>query len=90
MSAEALGEALRLCSYKTPSFPCLPDKRPACPHGFKDATADPDKLRELWQQYPGSLVGVPTGQASGIFVIDVDSARHDEANDWLERGHQMM
>jgi hypothetical protein len=76
---------LRLAHYGTPSFPCHEDKRPACPHGFKDATADPEKLRELWRQYPGALVGVPTGEASGIFVVDIDSARHEEANDWLER-----
>jgi Bifunctional DNA primase/polymerase, N-terminal len=31
------------------------------------------------------LIGVPTGEASGLFVIDVDSARHEEATDWLER-----
>jgi hypothetical protein len=94
---EALGDALRLCRYNTPSFPCrvCPAvcmsnkcgicKTPACPHGFKDATVDPDKLQELWRQFPGPLVGVPTGKASGIFVIDVDSGRHDEASDWLER-----
>jgi hypothetical protein len=84
-STAAIAEALRLCPYQTPSFPCLADKRPACPHGFKDATADPGQLKELWRQFPGPLVGVPTGEASGIFVIDIDSARHDEATDWLER-----
>jgi hypothetical protein len=81
----AIAEALRLYPYQTPSFPWLADKRPACPHGFKDATADPDQLKELWRQFPGPLVGVPTGEVSGIFVIDVDTAKHDEANDWLER-----
>jgi hypothetical protein len=85
MSYSALGEALRLCPYNTPAFPCRADKRPACLNGFKNATAEPDELRELWRQFPGPLVGVPTGEASGIFVIDIDSARHDEANDWLER-----
>jgi Bifunctional DNA primase/polymerase, N-terminal len=80
--ADALSNALRL---NRPAFPCQADKRPACPHGFKDATADPAGLRELLRQFPGPLVGVPTGEASGLFVIDIDSARHDEANDWLER-----
>jgi hypothetical protein len=68
-----------------PSFPCLPDKRPACPHGFKDATKDPEQLKALWQRYPGSLVGVPTGEASGAFVLDIDSTKHPEADEWLEQ-----
>jgi hypothetical protein len=80
----ALQDALRLAHYGRPSFPCLDNKKPACPNGFKDATADPEKLRELWQKHPGPLVGVPTGDASGLFVVDVDCGRHDEANDWLE------
>ena len=83
--SEAREDALRLAHYSRPAFPCYANKRPACPHGFKDATDDPEKLRELWRQYPGELVGVPTGEASGLFVIDVDSGRHDEAQDWLER-----
>jgi Bifunctional DNA primase/polymerase, N-terminal len=83
--SEAGEDALRLAYYSRPAFPCHADKRPACPHGFKDATADPEKLRELWARYPGKLVGVPTGEASGLFVIDVDSGRHVEAQDWLER-----
>jgi hypothetical protein len=81
---ECAEDALRLAHYSRPTFPCRADKRPACPHGFKNATADPEKLRELWRQYPGELVGVPTGEMSGLFVIDVDSGRHDEAQDWLE------
>ena len=77
----ALGEAVRL---GLPAFPCRPDKRPACPRGFKDATSDPEALTQLWRQYPGHLVGVPTGESSGIFVVDVDSAKHVEAQEWLE------
>jgi hypothetical protein len=79
-----LEDALRLTSI-WPCFPCLPDKRPACPHGFKDATRDPEQLKQLWQRYPGTLVGVPTGEPTGLFVLDIDSAKHPEADEWLER-----
>jgi Bifunctional DNA primase/polymerase, N-terminal len=82
--ADALNDALRLARYGRPSFPCLASKRPASPNGFKDASADPEQLRRLWQAYPGPLVGVPTGEASALFVVDVDSGRHNKANDWLE------
>jgi hypothetical protein len=80
----ALDSALKLAANGFPAFPCLTNKRPACPHGFKDASTDPDKLRNLWRACPGTLVGVPTGEASGIFVVDIDSARHPEAEEWLE------
>jgi hypothetical protein len=32
---------------------------------------------------PGPLVGVRTGEASGLSVLDIDSAKHREAENWL-------
>jgi len=84
-AAAALDEALRLAREGTPCFPCLADKRPACPTGFKAAIKDAPQLKQLWKRYPGTLVGVPTGEASGLFVLDIDSAKHPEADEWLER-----
>jgi hypothetical protein len=46
-----LGDALRLAHYGRPSFPCLANKRPTCPSGSEDATAEPEELRELWRQF---------------------------------------
>jgi bifunctional DNA primase/polymerase-like protein len=74
---EALRAAMRL---DYPSFPCLANKRPACPHGFKDACTATSGLATLWARYPGELVGVPTGTASGISVLDVD--RGKGGGDW--------
>jgi hypothetical protein len=85
-AASVLEDALKLATVGLmPCFPCLPDKRPACPHGFKNASKDPEQLKALWQRYPGALVGVPTGEPSGIFVLDIDSAKHPQADDWLEQ-----
>jgi hypothetical protein len=78
----ALKDALRL---GLPAFPCGPDKRPTTPNRFYNATSDPDGIRRLWRDHPGPLIGVPTGEATGLFVLDIDSAKHDEAQDWLER-----
>jgi hypothetical protein len=64
-----------------PVFPCLPDKSPACPRGFKAAGQDPDHIRRLWKRHPGELIGVPTGIVSGIDILDIDP-RHDGMTWW--------
>jgi Bifunctional DNA primase/polymerase, N-terminal len=55
-----------------PCFPCSLDKRPLIANGFKAA-----KRIEPPGYWP--LVGVPTGSASGIDVVDVDP----DGMDWL-------
>jgi Bifunctional DNA primase/polymerase, N-terminal len=69
---EALRAAMQL---PYPSFPCLADKRPACPNGFKDAALPWHGLGTLWARHPGELVGVPCGPASGLAVLDVDRGK---------------
>jgi hypothetical protein len=68
-----------------PCFPCGRSKKPTIPGpgGHHHATADPAALRELWLRYPGPLVGVRTGKASGLSVLDIDHRRHREAGVWL-------
>jgi Bifunctional DNA primase/polymerase, N-terminal len=83
--SDVLTKALALAAADIPVFPCAADKRPTCPHGFKDATCEPSAVATLWRDHPGPLIGVPTGAASGIFVLDIDSAKHPEAEEWLER-----
>jgi hypothetical protein len=78
-------DALRLARYGRPVFPCRADKKPYTLHGFQDASTDAHIIRTWWRQWPDALVAVPTGEASGLFVIDLDGARHVEAKDWLER-----
>jgi len=76
-----LDAALQLAAQGTPCFPCADSKRPTCSNGFKAATAEPDKLRTLWTAYPGPLIGVRTGETSGLSVLDID-AKHPEALQW--------
>ena len=37
------------------------------------ATDDPEEVGRDWAQWPGANVGIRTGAASGVFVLDVDS-----------------
>ena len=81
--ALVLTEALLLASEGRHCFPCLATKRPASPHGFKDATDNPKELQALWLKYPGELIGVSTGSISGIDVLDLD-VKHPEAKAWWQ------
>lgn len=61
-------------NYGFPVFPCKPSKQPYTTNGFKDATTSLDTIEEWWTRWPDALVGVPTGTASGLLVVDVDPA----------------
>lgn len=72
--------AAPLLAQGIPVFPCWekpngknPDgKNPRTAHGFKDATTDAGQIAAWAAQWPDALVDVPTGKASGLFVLDVD------------------
>lgn len=68
---------------RRPVFPCLASKRPACEHGFHDATSAPEAIRDLWKRSPGPLIGMPTGEASGVSVLDIDAVKHPDAGRWF-------
>jgi len=56
-------------------------KHPRTPRGFKDATAQAQKIKEWWGRWPDANVGIPTCKVSGLDVIDVDT---DEATGKVE------
>ncbi|WP_417599811.1 VapE domain-containing protein [Pararhodobacter oceanensis] len=64
--------ALSLARAGFPVFPCSDNKRPLTPQGFKNASKDINIVSAFWREYPDAMVGLPTGAASGIFVIDLD------------------
>lgn len=47
-------------------------KNPYTRNGLKDASADPATIAGWSSDWPGALIGVPTGEASGLFVLDID------------------
>jgi hypothetical protein len=87
--AGAVNAALDLAARGHPVFPCSdPSKKPTTPNGFKDASADPNEVQRLWRDHPGGLIGVPTGKAIGLDVLDLDFGRHQEARDWWRENRQ--
>jgi hypothetical protein len=86
-ATQALNTAITLGSISLPCFPCTASKQPACPHGIHDAETDPTALGDLWAEYPGELIGVATGEASGFDVLDINP-KHDEAFEWLKANQE--
>ena len=68
----ALEIAIKIANGGLPCFPCQDSKAPTCPGGWKRATKNIDELRDLWNRYPGTLVGVPTGVITGFHALDID------------------
>lgn len=58
--------------YGLPVFPCRPDKKPYTEHGFHDASKNADQIEEWWEHWTDALIGVPTGAASHLLVVDID------------------
>jgi hypothetical protein len=68
-----LSSALRYARMGLPVFPCRPGgKEPLTPHGFKDATTALPQIRDWWGRWPEANLGLPTGRASGLVVLDID------------------
>ncbi len=82
LEMKALEAALAL---GLPCIPCGKNKSPAIPGpgGHQHATDDPSALPALWRRHPSELVGVRTGEASRLSVLDIDTAKHPEAVAWF-------
>lgn len=50
-----------------------PGKHPRTKNGLKDATTDAAQINSWWKMWPDSNIGIATGSASGIVVLDVDT-----------------
>ena len=94
--------ALECASMGVPVFPCSSRKAPCWKaedggRGFHDASTDPAEVRRLFGHPAAKLIGMRTGDASGLDVVDLDY-RHgakpfEEANfaRWPEtRVHETM
>ena len=68
-----LKAALSYAGRTIPVFPCEPGgKRPLTYNGFWDATTNERHIKPWWGRWPAANIGVPTGERSGLLVLDVD------------------
>lgn len=78
-----LQEAAVFIAQAWPCFPCGADKRPITAHGFKDATSDPEQVWRLFRAPGAAMIGVPTGAASDLVVVDLDVKNGGAGLEWL-------
>jgi hypothetical protein len=72
-SPKLLRAALAYARRGIPVFPCEPGgKAPLTYSGFWDATTDARRIRAWWSRWPYANVGVPTGERSGLLILDID------------------
>jgi hypothetical protein len=86
-----LRAALKLAARGLHVFPCAPAaKTPACAHGCKEATTDSVVIQAWWRSCSDFNIGIATGSASNLFVIDVDGLDGEESLRQLERAHSPL
>ena len=73
-----------------PVFPCDVKKRPVCHGGFKAATQDPDEIEKLFSVPGAALIGVPTGEVSGLSVIDIDVRDNKQGDKWVKENAELL
>ena len=69
-----LTQAIKYASEGYCVFPLQPGKSKPLPGsmGFKDATRDVKQIQAWWKENPNYNIGIRTGEASNLTVIDID------------------
>jgi hypothetical protein len=85
-----MGMADAAIALGVPVFACAADKRPITSHGFKDATTDAAELRRQFGDSRAVMIGMPTGEATGFVVVDVDMKPGQQGGAWLDANSHRM
>jgi hypothetical protein len=77
-------------SYGAAGLPVFPlivgGKTPAIAGGFHSATTDAETIKRYWR-IPNHNIGIPTGAASGFWVIDLDPPDGEDSLGFLQAQH---
>ena len=49
-----------------------PGKHPRTRNGVRDATTDPQEITDMWDRWPLANLGIATGGAARLLVLDLD------------------
>lgn len=67
-------QALKYAALGLKVFPCKEKgKEPQFNGWQKNATTDPDAIRTIWSRNPQFNIGIATGTASNLLIIDIDN-----------------
>lgn len=61
-----------VCLCKDGAACTYPGKHPIAKHGYRSATDDVTKIRRWWRDHPDANIGLATGKASKIVILDID------------------
>jgi hypothetical protein len=85
MTQSKLDAALAYAAHGWSVLPLRPNaKMPdgdLAPHGVKDATTDAAIIRDWWTRNPNANLGVATGDAARLYVVDVDAPQGGHTKD---------
>ncbi len=85
----AIDAALSLAEDGWAVFPMTRHKTPLKgSRGARDASCDPGRIREMFARPGAALVGIATGDLSGVSVLDID--RQHGGLDWLRENLQRL
>lgn len=73
-----------------PVFPCNSRKAPIVPSGFKSATQNLEEVERMFSLPNAALIGVPTGNVSGISVIDIDVKDGKDGLTWERENASLL
>lgn len=55
-----------------------PGKHPRTEHGVKEASVDEKTIERWWSRWPSANIGLATGAASGVDVLDIDPRNYGD------------
>lgn len=66
--------------YETGEVIVYKAKTPLISNGFKGATKKTRLIDILWERNPGAMIGIPTGEQIGAWVLDVDVHKAEDGS----------